>query len=338
MSNRFDEKYDIRLARYDEIAEIMSFIDLYWKKDHILAKDKSFFEYEMVVDGNVNFVIAKTKKDNLIEGVLGFLPCSKDEDNLDLWGVIWKTIPDAMPLLGIELKKRLMLLTGARTELGVGANPNTAIPLLKRLCHYYTGKMKHYYRLSDCNDFIVANVKTKNIPEIVLSEDISIKSITDYQRFRSFGELLLDKKMIPYKDLWYYKRRFFEHPIYKYEVWGISQNVKKAIMITRQQNYKNVIVTRIVDYLGDQSLFSGCGRFFDEILATSEYIDFYFDGFNENYVRMAGMIEVDDGEGNIIPDYFYPFERQNVDIYVDSSNNTHRCLFYKADGDQDRPN
>ena len=30
--NKFDEKYDIRIARYDEIDEIMQFIDNHWKK------------------------------------------------------------------------------------------------------------------------------------------------------------------------------------------------------------------------------------------------------------------------------------------------------------------
>ena len=30
--SKFDEKYDIRIAQYDEIEEIMEFIDEHWKK------------------------------------------------------------------------------------------------------------------------------------------------------------------------------------------------------------------------------------------------------------------------------------------------------------------
>lgn len=32
MPNRFDTRYEIRLAMYSEISEIMQFIDEYWKK------------------------------------------------------------------------------------------------------------------------------------------------------------------------------------------------------------------------------------------------------------------------------------------------------------------
>ena len=53
MPNRFDTRYEIRLAMYSEISEIMQFIDEYWKKGHILATNRDFFEYEMVVDGQV---------------------------------------------------------------------------------------------------------------------------------------------------------------------------------------------------------------------------------------------------------------------------------------------
>ena len=46
--SRYAERYDIRLAKYDEIPQIMAFIENYWKKDHILARDRGFFEYEFL--------------------------------------------------------------------------------------------------------------------------------------------------------------------------------------------------------------------------------------------------------------------------------------------------
>ena len=33
----------IRFAEKDDITAIMAFIDRYWKKDHILARDRDFF-------------------------------------------------------------------------------------------------------------------------------------------------------------------------------------------------------------------------------------------------------------------------------------------------------
>lgn len=41
--NRFDKQYDIRLAHYSEIGEIMTFIDRYWKKGHILGNNRELF-------------------------------------------------------------------------------------------------------------------------------------------------------------------------------------------------------------------------------------------------------------------------------------------------------
>lgn len=339
MVNKYDEKYEIRLAKYEEIPEVMDFIDQNWKKGHILAKNRSFFEYEMVVDGNVNFLIAKTWKDGSIEGILGYKPCSRRNDKLDIWGVIWKTIEGATPMLGMELKKRLMEITGARTDLGVGANVGTSIPLLSRIYHYYTAKMQHYYRLADCTEYKIAKVVNKKIPQYKQknpTQIIQLRTIQDFKIFYNFSEI---EDMIPYKDLWYYQKRFYEHPIYKYELWGLSnKNGDTAVIVTRKQEYKGKTAVRIVDYIGKQKLFSGCGDFLNDLLTGSEYIDFYFDGFDEQYALDAGMTKVEQEDENIIPNYFAPFEQINVDIYVDSSDTEHTCTFFLADGDQDRPN
>lgn len=337
MANRFDERYEIRLAFFNEISELMSFINTYWKSGHILAVDRDFFEYEMVVDGKVNFLIAKTKDTGIIEGILGFLPCSRCAEKLDIWGVVWKTIPGAMPMLGMELKKRLMTEIGARTDLGVGANPSTSIPLLSKIYHYYTAKMKHYYRLSDIEEYKIAKIGNKEIYEYCANEKIEVIELISCQALESFFDFATILDVIPYKDIWYYNKRFYEHPIYNYKIWGVIGENSRAVIITRTQNCNNSSVVRIVDYIGEQKLFALCGNFFDTLLNENEYIDFYFDGFDEQFVKQAGFCEVRD-DINIIPDYFNPFEQVNVDIYVDSSNNRKKCFFFKADGDQDRPN
>ena len=334
--NRFNEHYDIRLAEYDEIGELMQFIDEYWRKGHILSTNRDFFMYEMVIDGKVNFLIAKNREIEKIESIIGFLPASKDKDKLDVWGVIWKSAPEAMPMLGIELMKRLPEIIGARTVLGVGANSKTAVPLLSRICHYYTCKMKHYYRLANLDDYAIAKVNHKVIPDYSDSENLKIIRIEDKEELKHFFDFSINKNKIPYKDEWYYCRRFLKHPVYKYDIYGLRLDDRKALMVIRKQEYDGRSVLRIVDYEGDPSLFEKCGSFLDEILIGNEYIDFYFAGFEENIVKSAGFVDIDAFD-NIIPDYFHPFEQKNVDIYVVSSNNTDECSFFKADGDQDRP-
>ena len=337
MSNRFDERYEIRLAHYEEIPEVMNFINSFWKENHILAKDRAFFEYEMVINGVVDFVIAKSKLTGQIEGIHGFLPCSESKDKLDIWGVIWKTIPEAMPMLGMELKKRTIQVTCARTELGVGANSDTSVPLLNRIFHYYTAKMKHYYRLAERDNYKIAIVNHKEILKTRMDTTIQYKKLSSVEELERFFDFSTVADCIPYKDSWYYERRFYRHPKYSYELWGLTDNEKKAVVVIRKQECNGETAVRIVDYLGNHELFSYAGEFLDNLLEIAEYVDFYFDGFEEEFVKAAGMQEVIDNDTNIIPDYFNPFEQRNVDIYVDSSDRNNKCIFFKADGDQDRP-
>lgn len=337
--NRFDYKYEIRLAQIDEIPEIMNFINCYWKNGHILGVNRDFFEYEMVVDGQVNFLIAKRKEDGRIDGILGFLPCSNVTDKLDTWGVIWKTIDGAAPMLGIELKKRLFAVTGMRNDLGVGANLETSVPLLKRVGHYYTAKMHHYYCLSEREHYIIAEVKNYKPHIYNKANRTKFKILDGFNELISFYDFDSDR-ILPYKNAWYYNRRFYHHPIYQYTVWGLENHnsSKRAIMVTREQEYNAAKIMRIVDYRGEQSLFAGCGYFLEKALLNYEYVDFYFDGFDVSYVENAGMTRLLENDSNVIPDHFHPFEQCNIDIWVDCSDCRNKYLFFKADGDQDRPN
>lgn len=336
--NRFDEIYDIRLAYLSEIPEIMQFIDEHWKKDHILARDREFFTYEMVVDNQVNFIIAKRKLDGRIDGLLGFLPCSKNVDKLDAWGVIWKTIEGAAPMLGMELTKRLKQNVGIRTYIGVGTNYKTAAPLLKRILHYRVEKMKHFYCLADKEEYKIAQINNKILFSPNNDKEIEWIHINNYDQLEKCFDFREVEQCIPFKDAWYYNRRFLLHPIYKYQMWGITGSEgEKAVLITRDQEYNGTKVTRIIDFIGSPEIFGKCGSLLLKFLEESEYVDFYFAGFDEQYALNAGMIELEENDVNIIPDYFNPFEQSNIDIWVSCSDNQGRCTFFKGDGDQDRP-
>ena len=336
--NRFDKQYEIRLAYYEEIEEIMAFIDQYWKKGHILANSREFFLYEHVIDGQVTFVIAKERSSGEIHGILGYLPASSDRNRYDIWGVIWKVNEKAASMLGVELKRRIFELAGARTDLGTGANPKTAIPLLKRILHYSTGKMKQYYCVSPNVDYKIAKIEyhprrmvTPGTGTVVKRVN-SIGEVTEKFDFNAYSDV------IPYKDAWYVERRYFKHPIYEYEVYALSNEGKKpgALLVCREQACNGAKALRIVDYIGDQQLFQGISEFIEKKLTEYEYIDFYCLGFEEQYILKAGFTCRKENDTNIIPNYFSPFVQKNIDIWVDSSREG--CLFFKADGDQDRPN
>ena len=334
--NRFDEKYDIRFAQYEEIAEVMSYIDEHWKKNHILAVDRDFFEYEHVIDGKVTFLIAKNWETGEIEGILGYLPASSDKNKLDIWGVLWKTNDSAMPMLGIELKKRLKKYTEARSELGVGASPKTSVPLLKMILKYKVGKMKHFYILADCAEYKIAEVHQKNILRNFSRDTTQVVEYKDIAELEKEYDFSINGDDIPFKDKWYVERRYFDHPIYQYHICGLrSGNKVQALMIYREQVYNDSVAIRIVDYIGRHKPFKGLGLFLGKLLEKAEYIDFYCSGFETDFIKQAGFYELTDEDTNIIPDHFTPFECKNIDIYVDAS--CEGCMFFKADGDQDRP-
>lgn len=343
--NKYDERYQIRLAESSDIESIMDFLREHWKADHILSIDRDLFEYEFLEDNTVNMILAIDKNTETIEALTGFLPCShtQDKQKFDVWGSFWK-VNDSHPnmtFLGVEIMKRLILELGCRTHLGIGINPNTTLPIRKVIFHEKTAKMKHYYCLNpQIKDFRIARIE--QFPSYGNSSDAPA---TAYQEFYSVEEIkplfnieALD--VTPYKDFWYVNKRFFNHPYYHYYVYGLKnkQNEVRALLVTRAVTQFDRQVLRIVDYIGDQSLFAGIGSMIKELFNDHgyEYVDFYTFGFHESYIQNAGFVEKEENSANIIPNYFEPFVQENIDIWVRYKEDG--TLFCKADGDQDRPN
>ncbi|MBE6024106.1 MAG: hypothetical protein E7231_13060 [Cellulosilyticum sp.] len=343
--NKYDEKYDIRLANRGDIQSIMQFINEYWCEGHIMAKDRILFEYEYVDKDNVNFVLAIDKETKCIEGIFGFINTSYTEeyDKKYIWGSMWKVNDkhDNIPLLGIELARRVHDLTHCKRHIGNGANSNTTIPLRRLFFGEKVAKMKQYYYLNtSMSEYKIAKIEKQEIfgvPKVEKNKYVI--------KFNSMEEVKKEFKVeavdaIPYKDSWYVEKRFFKHPYYKYNVYGIREEDYKvgALLVTRHVEYGGSKVIRIMDYIGKQELFSKISStlYQEMIEGNYEYIDMYTLGFKEEYILEAGFKLKDDQDINIIPNYFEPFLRENVDIWCHYKDE--ETLFFKADGDQDRPN
>lgn len=335
----YDEVYDIRQGKYEDIPMVMDFIDKHWKKSHILSRNRDFFEYEFLDGETLHFILSIHKETGELHGIQGFLYSSNRLEQPDIWGVVWKVRDDVptLPFLGIELKKRACALTGSRCELGVGVNPKTALPLEKLLLKYDTKKMNHFYLLSPREEYHIAKVSQyRPVAESVLPQ-YQVKpltQITDIEKVFDFDAVT----SIPSKDSWYVNHRYLTHPIYTYEVCGIfdSSHCCGALMVLREEAVGEVKVLRIIDYIGNHRLFSGLQSYFETRWKDYEYIDFYCAGFEDEEIIKAGFSLRDDTDSNIIPDYFHPFLQENIEIWVSSSQKD--CTFFKGDGDQDRPN
>lgn len=335
----YDKKYTIRLAKIGDVNGIMRFINEYWRKGHILAVNRDMFYYEHVNKDNVNFLLAINKETGEIDGLLGYILASRNFDKLDIWTGIWKVKKGVLPLLGMELYKRLQPMVGSRSLLGVGDSQISTGPLLRKLTsNFKTWRMNHYYFLNQNIPLQLADIvwfpiqKPRNINVNTTVEEL--KTIQEVEQFIDITQII----GFPYKDYWYLNHRFFQHPIYKYNVFGLTLSEKKALLVCRMQECNGSSVLRIVDYIGSQECFSGIYSFISKYLCefNCEYVDFYEYGFDSRFILDAGFTERKQDDKNIIPNYFYPLERRNIEIWV--SGNIDEGLFTKADGDQDRPN
>jgi hypothetical protein len=349
MASAFDERYEIRLAKLADVDAIMQFIGEFWRKDHIMSADRELFLYEYANGEDVNFVLAIDKTSSEIEAIFGFLNCSNpnnlsNANKKDIWGSIWKvndTRPN-MPLLGIELARHVVSLTGCREHIGNGANPQITIPLRRLYFREKTAPMKQYYRLNQTiSVFKIAVIhnreqacqSAKRAKEGFLIPFHTIEAVR--QAFN-----IEEVEVHPYKDSWYVEKRYFCHPYYEYNVFGVHGGSEKvgALLMTRVVEANESKALRIVDYIGDHKLFAGLSREIDRLMLDQdcEYADFVVHGFDEAAVLAAGFCLRAPDSQNIIPNYFEPFVQENVDIWVHYK--TEGTLFFKADGDQDRPN
>ncbi len=340
--NKYDELCEFRMATIDDVELIMRFIYTYWSENHILALDKEFFLYEFAHENRINYFLAFHKKSQELEAIVGFYQYSKEmiPYQTDYSGSIWK-VRDCcdIPMLGVELLRRLLQAIQPRVYVGNGSNPITAVPLQKKILGDIAGKHKHYYRLSDRNTYNIAVVNHKKILPII--SDIQypfIKYNTISEMYKNFNEEKF-KLRKPYKDFWYINKRYFNHPIYSYKLLGIQkETITDTVLVCRSIEQNNSKVLRIVDILGDCEQIAYIGSALQKLLEEEEYeyIDIYERGISSDILEAAGLLERTEEDQNIIPNYFEPFVQKNVDIYYHIKYDD--VYIFKADGDQDRPN
>jgi hypothetical protein len=337
------KKNNLSVAKIADVSDIMKFIDLEWGKNHILSINKDFFNFQHKYGTNINFIISRNEAKQ-INGIIGYISASENLAG-DIWTTTWKVSRNnGEPMLGVRIIEYLRTM-GHRTVMSVGINKDT-IDIYKYL-GYSTGSLRHFFIP---NDEIKIN-KIGIIPSWLKERDSLDKSESNYEISIITSEQLkngfsfeLYKSRIPYKDWNYFNKRYFLHPIFKYETYGIILNNEIiSILILRKVNFNSSSVLRIVDYYGDETPFGYLKNFFKDLLFKSqaEYVDLYCYGMSEEVIKSSGFVEVpDDSDDIIIPNYFEPFLKKNIKIYffIDRPLEDSRIFFFKADGDQDRPN
>ena len=259
---------NIKLCTKKELCQLMFFIGKFWKKNHILSKNKKFFNWQFYnpITKKYNFLICI--KNKRIVGCLGFIPNSQYSKSLKkndtYWLVNWLTLKNfanPLSLLSKIFQKNYIIGT-------TGNTPKTEI-ILKKL-GLKTGYLNHWYFINSNkkkfnlvkDKIFKRNRKTKNI-------DFYIKKIIQLKKLKD----VITKKSN--KDFIFFINRYSKHPIYKYEFYGIFRNNKlKSFFVTRICKFKKNCAIRIVDYMGNFNNFKNLHSELIRLLETknAEYI------------------------------------------------------------------
>ena len=340
MNEIFVGKHVIRMATIEDIPFIMDFLDKHWEKGCLLSRDRAYFEYEFVVDGRVNFVVASHVETGSIDATVGIIQCSK-RSPFDGFGVMWVCKPKSgTKFLGFEINHYVVYISEARFISGVGVKSDTGAKLLTGNFSYsYVSKLNHYYRLAHCDNFLIAGIdQIRRAVDVPLQKKLicipTIQHLRNWFDFKSLPDVPM------YKDDWYIEHRYYNHPYYEFDVWGIEESPGNIIglLVGRVIRCNCSAALRIVDFYGADSALEGIGEELDRIMESNniEYTDFYCAGIPHEILQNAGFVLRDDDDKNIIPNHFEPYEKKNVDIFYAcyTGEETH---YFKGDGDQGRP-
>lgn len=319
----------IRFAKINDVPSIMKFIDTYWKKDHILARDISVFNYLYVVEERVNMVISI--ENEAINGILGFVPYDKCNKQLSL--ALWKSLKSKDGMIGLQMYDYLVNELNPNNIAIPGINMDTTKQIYNFL-GFTCGKMNRFYRLRNMSDYKIALINEVNIRK-ANSGDISFTKINSIEEYEEIGICFNENSFN--KDIYYVNNKYFNNPKYRYSLYLVEDNCKKLIIVLRKQECNGSACLRLIDMLGDYSLLECTTNMLDELLMKEncEYVDCYCCGVEKALFINAGFEDIEDSD-NIIPEYFYPFERRNIDIFYAAKND--KQIMFKGDGDMDRPN
>lgn len=326
----------IRRAEYKDIPEIMQFMDEHWKPGNVLAKNKDFFEWQFMDKDKLNMFIGIDEKTGKIYGILGAIVYN-NSPNPDVSGCTWQVIKSNTPMLGPMLLGHMYLHLNVRYSYAAGLTDN-AVRLNEQAGHVIT-EMDHYYRLAERTEYKIATVKQKVIP-CVKNTGYSLELLHSAEEMKQIIPQEELSKQLLSKDYSYIEKRYFNHPIYHYDMWKVvdTNGYSQSVLITREEVMEEYKMCKIVDHYGRMEDLGKIAAALDILMKKREYeyVDIYSFGIPVEIYEQGGFVRCDTADENIIPNYFHPFVRKNIPLrLVDSG--VKGVRLFRGDGDQDRP-
>lgn len=334
--------HNIKIAKKKDIKSIMNFIKKHWDKNHILGSNYNFFCYEFLEKKFVNFVLAFNKKNKKIDALQGFIRYEKKEKAHICGSIACVSKQSKRPFLGLDVMRKMLEITKPTTYCGIGTNPKTMLPLVKKYFNRSVGLMDHFYILNyEKKKFKICRIPKKKIlkKKIKFNNYLVLKKINNFQFLKENFNFKKNFKNFPKKSPFYLKKRYFEHPIYNYLCFGVFNNKNKILsfLITRELIYKKSKILRIIDFRGNPKNLGEISFELIRILKENdyEYIDMLCSGIKEKYLNFSSFIKKDNNDEIIIPNYFDPFVKKNIKIFYEKSDKN--LILFKGDADADRP-
>lgn len=345
---KYKQTYDIKFCDLNEIDDVVSFIDTYWKKGHILVKSRELMDWQHLdkVNNRYNFVFARHRETGEIHSLLGFITTQFFDPKIKntlLWGTIWKTRDDVKAFgLGIMmyyyLKVKLNIETLCLSGISEDGKSNY------KSLGFFTGREEQYFFPNpEIKSFHLAKgIEKYQKPDLENTDGWSFSelSLQEYDALDKNSEcFMFDSR---YKSKEYHKNRYFVHPMYKYHFYALKLNdAVKAIMVLRESPANGGNCIRLVEYIGDYSYLANVKGSVNELLREKnyEYMDLVLVGIDEVVLNNGGFVNIRSDLDIIVPNYFEPYLAKNIDIgyaYISTDPNLN-LIITKGDADQDRP-
>ncbi len=326
----------IRRAEIKDIPTIMQFLEDHWLHGYVLAHDRKFFDWQFVHDGKVNIWIGIDDETGKLYAILSMI-IYRDVPNPDVSGSVWLAIKSPNPMLAFDLQDFMWQELQPRDTFSPGLRPDAV--KVNELLGYPVVAMDHYYRLADRKEYQIAVVNDILIPDTKdTGFNLTPCSSLDEFRFVIPEELLMAGA--PSKDYGYIKWRYFDHPLFHYDLWKITNPEEHAegILITREEHANGSSCCKIVDFYGDSSLLGKITHSLDNLIKERgyEFADIYSYGVSTEIYEKGGLVKCDTSSANIITNFFQPFTPVNSDIMLVPPGIPNARIF-RGDSDQDKP-
>lgn len=323
----------IRYLKRTEINNLQSFINSNYSRNHILSANKRL----------IHFYYNYKKKNNL--SILGYFNNNK---LLGIAGIIkqnnWEKKSSKNYFLSLLVKDKSLkkeITFSFFNFIYTKIKPNLFV------CSGFNKKIKKVYKkigkIIKFSHFYIYNDKFKN----GLSKNLNKMSIKEKDKINNIKieeTISLSKtpysKYNPTKSKIYFINKYIKNPFYKYTFLKIKKDGKTIFFfVVRKIKIKNKSkIIRIVDFYGNLDKKIYVGNIIKKYLEVNnfEYIDFLCIGLKKHLLKHIGFNLKKTNQ--LIPNYFEPFIKKNITlelcIFI---NNFKDCIFFKGDGDQDRP-